>query len=71
MTTVWVAFGGTESGDDVGPYVFDHEPTKAELQALLMEHWPSEFEMDEEDWIDPDFGDIHISVEEAYVISKN
>ncbi len=32
---VWVMHGSTESGDDVGPYVFGYEPTTEEQIAIL------------------------------------
>lgn len=68
---VWVFTGTTESGDDVGPYIFDYYPSTAELQAILMQDWPSEFEMDREEWIDCDFGYISSnSLDTAELITK-
>ena len=58
MTKVWVFIGLTESGDEVGPYVFSTEPSIWQLQEILKRDWPSEFDIDEEDWIDPHFGYI-------------
>lgn len=57
-TVIWVFTGATESGDEVGPYAFDYEPTKKELQGILMADWSSEFDMPRSDWIDPHFGYI-------------
>lgn len=46
---VWVAYGTTESGDDWGPYVwFKYEPTREEIEKVLREDWPGEFEDEEE-----------------------
>lgn len=68
---VWVMHGRTESGDDVGPYVFSFEPTKDQQVELLKRDWPAEFEGDPEyDWIDGDFGYITtLHVEGTEVIS--
>jgi len=68
---IWIFTGTTESGDDVGPYAFTSEPTTAELQQILMAEWPSEFEMDKEDWIDDDFGYISSSSLEKVLINVN
>jgi len=59
LPKVWVLTGQTESGDSVGPYVFDYKPTNVELVSLLKEDMPQEFEGDpEDDWVDPEFGYI-------------
>lgn len=34
MKEVWVVTGQTESGDDIGPFVFDTKPTESELREL-------------------------------------
>lgn len=34
---VYVMVGMTESGDDVGPYVFDFEPSEADLMSVVVE----------------------------------
>lgn len=41
---VWVLTGETESGDDVGPYAWAHEPTREEALAKLKADWPEEYE---------------------------
>ncbi|TCR92612.1 hypothetical protein [Rhizobium sp. BK376] len=41
---VWVAVGRTESGDDVGPYVWSYEPDEAEILRVMEADWPEEFE---------------------------
>ena len=58
--SIWVFTGRTESGDDVGPYLFDFEPTTEELQELLMDELPGEFEGEPDDWVDPDFGYVSV-----------
>lgn len=40
---LWVTTGRTESGDDVGPYVWGHKPTAKEVKAILRADWPEEF----------------------------
>lgn len=62
---VWVFTGTTESGDEVGPYVFDYCPSTKELQAILMKDCPSEFEGDPPNWVDEDFGYISSNSLEA------
>lgn len=41
---VWVVTGRTESGDAVGPYVWGYNPSKEEIENLLKEYWPDEYE---------------------------
>lgn len=43
---VWVLTGRTESGDDIGPYVWGKEPTQAEIDAVFMRDIPDEVEED-------------------------
>lgn len=44
MTHVWVVTGITESSDGVGPYVWAHEPSQKEIDAVLAEKWTDDFE---------------------------
>lgn len=46
---VWVLTGQTESGDDVGPYVWDYEPSLEECLVRLKRDWPEEYEAFESD----------------------
>ncbi|QIV65938.1 hypothetical protein Cp1R7AA1_169 [Mesorhizobium phage Cp1R7A-A1] len=41
---VWVTTGSTESGDDIGPYVWAFEPTGAEVESRLRAALPEEYE---------------------------
>ncbi|MGV1762822.1 hypothetical protein [Rhizobium rhizogenes] len=41
---VWVLVGRTESGDNVGPYVWDRQPSDTEIVEVLRADWPEEFE---------------------------
>lgn len=50
---VYVGIGQTESGDDVGPYVWKNKPSKEDQLGLLLIEWPGEFEDTDEEfgWI--------------------
>ena len=66
---VWILTGRTESGDDVGPFVFGHKPTDDEQLAILKKTYPAEFSMTEEELEDEPWGYItKTSVEECEVI---
>lgn len=79
MNKVWVITGRTESGDDIGPYVLDYEPTRLEMHEIVRADMPEEYmEYDET-------GEIYIEltpekyglsyaypeVNETYIRSKN
>lgn len=40
----WVTYGRTESGDDLHPFVFLHEPTKKEVEKKYKKLYPDEYE---------------------------
>lgn len=44
MPTVWVLTGCTESGDDVGPYVFRTKPSVKRMIAVLKRDWGHDWE---------------------------
>ncbi|CAH0343733.1 hypothetical protein [Rhizobium sp. CECT 9324] len=68
---VWILTGRTESGDDVGPFVFSHNPTDDEQLEVLKKTYPSDFEMSEEELEEYPFGYISkTSVEECEVITR-
>ena len=35
MRSVWVLIGRTESGDDIGPDVFDYKPNSEQINEVL------------------------------------
>ena len=39
---IWTVIGRTESGDGVGPYVFDTEPSTEEIETILKKDWSEE-----------------------------
>ena len=43
MNYVWVCSGRTESGDDVGPYIWAREPSQEEVDAILSRDMPDDF----------------------------
>jgi hypothetical protein len=58
---VWVLVGRTESGDDVGPYVWANEPSHFEILDVLRQDWPDEFEAFGDDGgISWDLGDVRV-----------
>ena len=43
---VWVCTGRTESGDDIGPHVFNKKPNAKQREAFLRETYQGEWEDD-------------------------
>lgn len=41
---VFVVIGRTESGDDVGPYVWDFKPSNKLIHATISQDWLDEYE---------------------------
>lgn len=46
MKLYYVFIGYTESGDDTDPYIWDHNPSEAEINLVLKRDWPEDYEAD-------------------------
>jgi hypothetical protein len=61
---IWSVTGHSESGDDYGPWLFNKKPTDEQLEAILKEDCPGEFEEEEDGTYDGpgSFGSyVHLS----------
>ncbi len=44
MKTAWCITGHSESGDDYGPWLFNKKPTDEQMEAILREDCPGEWD---------------------------
>lgn len=59
---VFIVIGNTESGDRVGPMAFEVKPTPKQLERILREDYPQEFE----DGPGPGFAESYIHLDRIY-----